>query len=118
MGDWYPIQQLVNRAIYWASKSPINASEPMLDYKVFKLSNGTIIVPMMNHNSAISTWSGEPISSTLQINPTILGLGAISNYVFYWADDWSGQNVMTFSNWNNIPITLNGMAGVLVIAKK
>lgn len=118
MTDWYPIQQLINRAIYWASMSPINASEPMLDYEVFKLSNGTMVIPMMNHNSAISTWSGEPISLTLQINPTMLGLGAISNYVFYWANDWKGQNVMTFSNWNNISVTLNSMAGVLVIAEK
>jgi hypothetical protein len=115
-GSWIPTipVQIPIRAIQWASKSPINSSEPLLDYKVFKQTDGTILIPMMNHRDMSSSSDmGTPISSTLNINSTALGLGPVSNYIFYWASN--GSNIMTFSSWNDVAITLKGMADALVI---
>ena len=111
MGITIP-REIVNRAIYWASNSPINASESLLDYKVFNKADGTIFIPMMNHASA----NGQPLSATLNINAAALGLGSISNYNIYWQSNPS--TLLSASNWNNLPITLSGMADVLVIAPK
>jgi hypothetical protein len=108
-------EQVVNRAIYWASNSPINSSQSMIDYKVFKLGDGTIVIPMMNHNcTTYSTWNGKQISSTLQINAAQLGLGNPSNYNIGWV----GGYPTSISSWSSVPITLNGMAGVLIITPK
>jgi hypothetical protein len=110
---------VTHRALYWASKSPVNTTQPLVDVKVFK-SGDTFTLPMMNVKdiTQTNTGSGANISTTLKLNAAQLGLGSVSNYVFYWASDWSGSNVMTFSDWNNVPVTLKGMADVLVIKPK
>jgi hypothetical protein len=110
---------IIQRALYWVSNSPVNTSEPLLDLKVFKRSDGTLLIPMMNvKNLAVSGSSqhyGETLSSVLGVDSGRLGLGSPSQYVMYWASDLYATRPMSISDWNNIPITLNGMADVLVI---
>jgi hypothetical protein len=105
----------INKMLYWVSNCPINSSQSLLDLKVLN-SSGTILIPMQNQRdvgSAFGNMTGWPLSSTLNINASALGLGSVSNYVFYWASNAS--NLMSFSSWSNVSITLNGMADVLVI---
>lgn len=104
-------REIVNKAIYWATNAPINSSESLVDYAVFRESDGSIAIPMMNEGSM-----NAPISSTLNINATALGLGSPSQYTVYWASDPAAP--VYLSNWNSVPITLNGMADALVIAPK
>lgn len=110
---------VIHRGLYWVSCSPIIPSEPLLDLKVFKLSNDTILIPMMNVKnltcSGTSQHYGEPLSSILKINATRLGLGDPTNYLVYVVG--SGQTMFP-SDWNNVPITLEGMADVLVITPR
>jgi hypothetical protein len=65
-----------------------------------------------NVGSVAGNSAGWSLSSTLNINAQQLGLGSISNYKFYWA---YSSDTMTFSSWNNVAITLNGMADILII---
>jgi hypothetical protein len=113
-------QEMVDKGIYWASYCPVNSSESLIDMTVFRdPSTGAIEIPMMNHGDMSSSSDiGTPISSTLNINSTALGLGSISNYVFYWASNYEGSNAMTFSSWNDVTITLQGMADILIITHK
>jgi len=111
----YLPRAMLNKAVYWATDSPINSSEPLLDLKIFKSSDGTILVPVMNHKdmggSSLS-YNGQPLFSVLQLNDTLLGLGNPSNYIMYWQ---SKLTPMPISDWSTLQITLNGMADVLVI---
>jgi len=121
-GNQYQYQIIVprdvlNKAIYWASNSPVNMTQPLLDLKVFKLIDGTIIIPMMNHKDMASNYQndGTTFSSLISLDAFKLGLGNPDNYVLYWQSDLIQKNI---SSWTNIPITLNGMADILVIEPK
>lgn len=112
----YIPREVINKAIYWASYCPINSSNSLIDLKVFKLDDGTIVIPMMNHyNTSYKTANGAPLYSTLNLDASILGLGNPNEYNVYWQ---SNRGTVTVSQWSTIPITLNGMADVLVIAPK
>lgn len=108
---------IINRAIYWSTYCPINSSQPLLDLKVFKLADGTILVPMMNHKDmggSSLAYQGTNLTSTLSFDALKLGLDNPSNYAMYWQG--TGESV-AFSSWNNIQITLQGMADTLVIRR-
>lgn len=112
-------RSIINNAIYWASNSPVNSSESLIDIRVFRTSDGSLFLPMMNHKD---TWTansddGSSISTTLQINPTLLGLGQPSDYNIYWQNTFENA-VSSINDWSNIPVILKGMADILVIAPK
>jgi hypothetical protein len=106
--------EIINRGINWASNSPINSTDALADYKVFSKTDGSIIVPMMNHRDMGSSddW-GVPMTTTLSFDSAKLGLDDIANYNIYWASNPSGT--ITASNWNSVQVSLIGMADVLVI---
>lgn len=109
--------QVINSAIYWASDSPIISSNSLLDYKVFMAADGSIFIPAMNHNcTSYSSANGQPVFSTLQIDPQSLGLGNILDYDIYWQSNPS--TLLHAFSWNNVPVTLLNMADVLVITPK
>lgn len=113
-GQYLP-RAIINRAIYWVSDCTINSSEPLIDLKVFRLKDA-ILIPMMNHKNMGGSdiaWQGEDISSILNINSVALGLGEPTTYKVYWQSSHEDINVVT---WNHVPITLTGMADVLVIS--
>lgn len=108
-------RDMINKMLYWVSACPINSSQSLLDLKILELSNGTIIIPMTNQRDVGNTAgpdTGWSITATLNINARALGLGSPSNYKVYW--DSSGNHVIV-TNWDSVPITLNGMSDSLVI---
>jgi len=114
--SWTPTvripRAIINRGIYWVSMCPINTSEPLIDLKIFRLSSGTIVIPIMNLKDFNSN-----LSFTLRVNATMLGLGDPSEYIAYWQSDRNGMNYLTVSNWNSMQITLENAADVLVIKR-
>jgi len=110
-------QEMINRGINWAANSPVNSSDPLAEYKVFSRTDGSIVLPMMNHrNMGSSADMGVPITTTLSIDSTKLELGSIENYRVYWASN--PAFTLTASNWSSITVSLNGMADVLAIQPK
>ena len=71
---------------------------------------------MMNHEDMREQYGDQqnPISTTLKISATALGLGAPSDYVMYWQSDSS--KIMTISDWGNVQISLINGADILVIS--
>ena len=122
-GGWNPHpkipREIINRAIYWASKSPINSSESLLDFKIFGLDDGTILLTMIDLKNVPENYKiplNASCSSTLSIDAARLGLDNPSNYIVYWQSDSS--RIMTFSDWNNVQVTLRDGADILVIEPK
>jgi len=58
---------------------------------------------------------GDPLTSTLKLDASRLGLGNPTDYVIHWAG--SSETIYP-SDWNSVSITLNGMADVLIITHK
>ena len=119
IGDKGLPRSVINKALYWGSGSPMNSSEPLLDYKVFRLSDGTVLIPMMNHKNLGGydlSWQGESLPSTVSLDTYTLGLGNEIDYVMYWQSD--SINAMTISDWGKISVNLQGMVDILVIAPK
>lgn len=110
-------RSMINKMLYWVSNCPVNSSQPLLDLKILSYGN-ELLIPMQNQKDvgdSFGTMQGWNLTSTLQINATALGLGPISNYIIYWADS---SDLISATSWSNIPITLSGMADVLVVAPK
>jgi hypothetical protein len=77
--------------------------------------SGTILIPMSNQKDvgdSMGSSDGWEISSTLRVNAMELGLGDPSNYIVRWA---SGSGYLAVSSWDNIQVSLKGMADILII---
>lgn len=117
-------EAMLNRAIDWASGSPVISSNPLICTRVFNLtSDGTIIMPMMQENEQLfasqyfSLPEAQDYPTTLNINASALGLGSPSNYIIYWQSS-NGADYWTPTNWNSVSVTLKGGADILVIKHK
>lgn len=108
--------EVINRGIYWASYCPINSSEPLIDIKIFRRPDGTIVIPVMNMRDHCPPDGnrdvGTPISTTFKIDSERLGLDSFGNYRIFMA---SSNSQVAGSSWDDITLTLNGMADILVI---
>jgi hypothetical protein len=103
-----------NSPEYSQMSSPINSSNPQFDCKVFQSSNGTIAIPVLNTNDFVS---GTPVTSTLTINTSALGLpNSPQDYSVYWADEPSTTYPLSSSG--AVSVTLQGGTDVLVISPK
>jgi hypothetical protein len=114
----YSPREINSRLLYWASNSPVVPSESLIDLKVYQGGN-TIYVPMtdqldVNENPSFNI---NPVSFSLSINPSALGLGPVSNYVFSWASNPTAT--WTESSWGNATnLTLKGGTDMLIISLK
>ena len=107
-------RSVMNKMLYWVSNCPINSSEPLIDLKI--LNNGsTVLIPMTNQKdvgNSLGSNIGWIINSVLNIDASALGLESPEQYHVYWAAE---ENSITVTDWNSVPISLKGMADVLVI---
>jgi hypothetical protein len=107
-------RDMINNMLYWVSDCPITSSESLIDLKVFN-NLGTIVVPMTNQKDVGNSFViNNSLYTTLNINANALSLGSPSQYTMYWQSNPS--NRWTPTSWNNIAVTLNGGADVLVIS--
>lgn len=100
-------REIINRGIYWVSKSPLNSSESLVDYKVFRLNDGSLVIPMMNLKNF-----GSNLPFILSVDALALGLGSPTNYRVYWQSD---NEVVNLSSWKELAVTLKQGADVLLI---
>lgn len=107
-------RELVNRAIYWASDSPVNSSNSLIDLKVLRSPDNTIIIPILNQNTTDNI-TKQQMDITLEIDSNRLGLSSISNYEIYWQSDPNTK--INALKWNEIFINMSDMADVLVIKR-
>lgn len=105
-------REVVNKAIYWVSDSPIESNNSLLDYKIFRLGS-KIIIPVLYHNYTAFSNNDQTASSILKINSTNLELDNISNYKIYWQSDKS--SLINAVKWSEVPITMKNMADILII---
>jgi hypothetical protein len=108
-------RDMMNKMLYWVSESPILSSESLVDLKILRLADGRLIVPVMNQRDVgdlMGASGGWPLDFTLNVDASVLGLGAPSSYKAYWQ---SNKNEISIGNWNRIETSLTGMADILVI---
>ncbi len=108
---------LLNRMLYWVADCPVNSSEPLIDIKIEKAGD-SLLLPMTNQKdvgNVVGSSMGWTITTILDLDENMLNLGKPEDYLVYWASELTP---IIFSSWNNIKISLSGMADTLVIMPK
>lgn len=109
-------RDIINKMLYWVSDCPIEASESLIDLKVFTTNNG-LLIPMTNQKDIGNQKSPNgTITCILNINSEKLNLDDPALYKIYWASQPSSP--ISFSRWDNVSVTFSGMVDNLVIERK
>ncbi len=99
-------RNVLNRAIYWASKCPISPSDSLADIKVFSLAGGEIAISIMNLRNSDKQMALSLDISGLQLDPSRA-----------YRATWIGNgNSVELDDLNQVNVTLLDGADILVIS--